>query len=279
MCRTHTKFSYHSITEGNEIFSCNLGIVPYRFAQVISKYVEGDRVGIFLLINGDIVIAKNKTIYFIKRNNIWLNFKSNSFKNVMNEFVPKIDETLLNEIFATVMDVSLSHTGGIIAVVKKSVSNIVSCIDVITKYDEDDSTAYNKMYYEVLSTLTHKLKQSSKYYNTKIYKIQKDLSKRMLKRQIIHKLISDESGIHKNFKKIDRKLRAELTGLDGACILDYDGTVVSFGAIIKNEAGSSGGGRGAAAKQLSRKGGFAIKISTDGYIEVYVDGNNVYSIK
>ena len=66
--------------------------------------------------------------------------------------------------------------------------------------------------------------------------------------------------------------------LDGACVIDNIGQVYSFGAIIQNESGSSGGGRGAAAKKLSEYG-MAIKISTDGYIEVFVNQNKVYVIK
>ena len=69
-----------------------------------------------------------------------------------------------------------------------------------------------------------------------------------------------------------------MIALDGACILDCKGGVYSFGAIIRNESGSSGGGRGAAAKKLSSYG-MAIKISTDGYIEVYVNRELVYEIK
>ena len=78
---------------------------------------------------------------------------------------------------------------------------------------------------------------------------------------------------------MDRKLRCELAGLDGATIIDKDGNVIAIGAIIQNEAGSSGGGRGAAAKKLSSFGGFSIKISTDGYIEVYASEAKIYSIK
>lgn len=65
----------------------------------------------------------------------------------------------------------------------------------------------------------------------------------------------------------------------GATIVDNKGNIISFGAIITNEAGSSGGGRGSAAKRLSTYGGYSIKISTDGYIELYIQGNINYSIK
>ena len=93
------------------------------------------------------------------------------------------------------------------------------------------------------------------------------IKKRIQKRNIILSLL----GKNRYFNTINRKLRSELTGLDGATIIEKDGHVVSFGAIIQNEKGSSGGGRGAAAKRLSDYGGLAIKISTDGYIEVYID--------
>ena len=84
----------------------------------------------------------------------------------------------------------------------------------------------------------------------------------------------------KNFIQIDRKLRNELIALDGACIIDQTGRVISFGAIIRNEKGSSEGGRGAAAKSLSQFG-MAVKISTDGYIELFVSGEEKpsYTIK
>jgi DNA integrity scanning protein DisA with diadenylate cyclase activity len=81
-----------------------------------------------------------------------------------------------------------------------------------------------------------------------------------------------------NFSNLDRKLRTELVSMDGACILDLAGNICAAGAIIKNDSGSSEGGRGAAAKKLSEFG-IAIKISTDGYIEIYRDREIVFSIK
>lgn len=96
---------------------------------------------------------------------------------------------------------------------------------------------------------------------------------RTLKRAILKRLIAG-----KTFDKLDRKLRSELLSLDGACIIGRNGKVQAFGAIIQNDSGSLGGGRGAAARKLSEYG-MAVKISTDGYIELYLDGNLVYSIK
>lgn len=66
--------------------------------------------------------------------------------------------------------------------------------------------------------------------------------------------------------------------MDGACILDAEGNVVSFGAIIRSDTESSGGARGAASRTLSHYG-MAVKISTDGYVELYLDRNKVLEIK
>ena len=55
--------------------------------------------------------------------------------------------------------------------------------------------------------------------------------------------------------------------MDGATIIDFDGTIVAVGAILKIEAGSTGGGgRLAATKGLS-KYGVSIKISQDGIMQ------------
>lgn len=102
---------------------------------------------------------------------------------------------------------------------------------------------------------------------------EKEINKRLQKRTVILSLIQG-----KKFAAMDRKLRSELIGLDGACILYFSGKVYSYGAIIQNDSGSTGGGRGAAAKKLS-KYGLAVKISTDGYIELYVNSECVYEIK
>jgi len=70
------------------------------------------------------------------------------------------------------------------------------------------------------------------------------------------------------FHILDRKLRQEILGIDGATIIDNAGNVLSAGAIISIGAGSTGGGRLAATKTLSTYG-VAVKISTDGMIQGY----------
>lgn len=69
----------------------------------------------------------------------------------------------------------------------------------------------------------------------------------------------------KRFQELDRRLRHELLAIDGATILDYQGEILTVGAILHIDGGSSGGGRLAAATELG-KYGTGIKVSQDGGI-------------
>jgi hypothetical protein len=77
----------------------------------------------------------------------------------------------------------------------------------------------------------------------------------------------------RKFFEIPRKLRADLCSVDGALLINTTGTILTAGAIVRTDGNlATGGGRSAAARTLARKG-FGIKISSDGYIEIY-DGEN-----
>lgn len=180
-----------------------------------------------------------------------------------------MDEKLIRSIFASLLDVSFSHTGGIISVVQD--------ISQLTISNNDENPILNSCDYlknfKTLAQIEDEIKQSKAGDNISGDVLKKEIRKRVLKRQVIQTLVGDN-----NFINLDRKLRCELISMDGACVLNTSGNICAFGAIIKNDSGSSGGGRGAAARKLSRYG-FAIKISTDGYIELFLQGQLVYSIK
>ena len=114
---------YKSIVENNKIKACQLNnCLPIRFAQIINENVSENsfRIGVFLLAGGDIFIAKNGRIELIKRNGRWANFGYQSFLNAMkrSKNTRDINDQLLMEVFSSAIDVSLSHCGGIIAIVK-----------------------------------------------------------------------------------------------------------------------------------------------------------------
>lgn len=255
--------AYHSLSEGNQIPGCELSNkTPLRFAQMIQGFVKGKKCGVFLLNNGDIVLAKDQEVRFVRRNLRWLNLSYRAFRNALQPFVEKNSgiggesakrmEEMLESIFASVLDISLAHSGGIVAVVGGAWPG-----SSIAKNSEDEP---------ILAPCDDLLSNA--------YDVEENNADiRALKRAVIKSLVAGNA-----FDKLDRKLRSELLGLDGACIIGCDGRIQSFGAIIRNDSGSLGGGRGAAARKLSEYG-MAVKISTDGYIEVYVDGKLVYSIK
>ena len=75
----------------------------------------------------------------------------------------------------------------------------------------------------------------------------------------------------KRFQELPRLVRKELAGIDGSFIINTSGDILSAGAIVKIDGGSPGGGRTAAAIKMSQYGA-GIKVSEDGYIELYRDG-------
>ena len=241
---------YHSITENNIIKQVSINPkIPYRFSHILCNYEdEGESnktVGAFLLSNGDIVLSEGKEIRFIKRNLKWLSLSLNGFLNAAERF--NGDQGLISEIYASTLDVSFAHTGGIIAIIsdfsalksKPKGKGILADIDDL-EYEKEKSleNQLRKQLEKGLSEVEKSLQDEA---------VSRDIRKRLLKRQVIKTLISN-----KKFTEIDRKLRAELIAMDGACIIKEDGTVCSFGAIIQNDSGSSGGGRGAASKHISR---------------------------
>lgn len=260
---------YRSISESPDktIPVCQLNeLVPLRFLHIINQFVpkepEGqytNKVGIFLLSNGDILLAKNGAIRFVKRNMRWLNLSYDAFKCALQGFVEEnysgqpYPEELISSVYASVLDVSFSHTGGIIAIVTPSWEKPVG---------EDEAPV--KKVLNQADNLRLDLDDHAKKAMEK---------KQAVKRKILCSLIG-----RNRFMELDRKLRSELIALDGACIMDLQGALYSFGAIIQNNSGSSGGARAAAAKKLAESG-VAIKISTDGYIEVYSGRDTKYVIK
>lgn len=259
-----------SISDNEKFEECEARCdVPLRFTQVIRNHVTGNkRVGVFLLNNGDIILAKKQKVCFVKRNNQWLNFSYKAFGNALIPFRTHyaVDDALIDSVYASVLDVSFSHAGGIIAIV-----------DTPWSLPEEDFEE------TVLNPCDNLLNKKS---SAELYAAEKDkwtdenrepksadMIKKLLKRNVMNALIGEAT-----FPELSRKLRSELMALDGACIVKCTGQIYSFGAIIRYDSGSTGGGRGAAAKKLSAYG-MAVKISTDGYIELYVNQNKVYEIK
>lgn len=259
--------NYLSITKNvTEIKACALNNnVPIRFLHTTQQFVPNnsghsgaEKVGIFLLSNGDILIVKNGSTKFVKRNLQWLSMNSSAFiasLGFKKQKRNKVFRQLLENVYASVLDVSFSHSGGLIAVVDKNKIATLEELKVLNPYND-------------LS-----LNESAAQAKSKQLEFDSPKEDQKIRRKLMSTLLKDTS-----FSNTDRKLRSELIALDGACIIGTDGKIYACGVIIQNDSGSSTGGRSSAAKKLS-KYGVAIKISTDGYIEVYKNDRLVYSIK
>lgn len=279
---------YHSITENDVIKETVISTSPFRFSQVLMNFTTGkNKVTVILLTSGDIILIKDGKIELIKRDGKWINFNKDVFVSVVmsiNKEFPKeyplVSQEILNAIFYTALDVSFSHRGGLIAITQNT--DALTLPSEFADIELKKSTK-NKKYGIVnyVDDLYHSLPEYTqlKMLYPKIYD-NLSMKKRFYKRMAIIALAGVTSKTSKDisFINLDRKLRSEFVSMDGATILDNKGKVIAFGAIIQNDSGSYGGGRGAAAKKLS-KYGLAIKISTDGYIEVYIQGEIKYRMK
>ncbi|MGN8064862.1 diadenylate cyclase [Ralstonia sp. 22111] len=85
-----------------------------------------------------------------------------------------------------------------------------------------------------------------------------------------------EQALDKRFAKkkihtIDRRIFTDLASLDGAVIVDRVGKLLAYGAMTKPAGGTNQGARTRAAVGISRLG-VAIKISSDGQISFFANG-------
>lgn len=68
-----------------------------------------------------------------------------------------------------------------------------------------------------------------------------------------------------------RTVRQKMLSIDGAVlVLAENGEILSVGAIIQHDGNASQGARTTAAQKIAALGGMAIKVSDDGYCEIYL---------
>ncbi len=226
---------------------------PYNYIM-FTEFCVKSRIGILCLTSGDILLIKNKKLVFSRRNGNWIYYDYNRYRHIVKEYV-KTDiydkesdlTNFIDQIYLTILDVSFAHTGGCLAITfhdkfdeyKKAIENDLLDLELVD--DESDDIEIKK---------------------------QKDKIRQ--RKNVIKNLLEDYSfpNTYKEFFNINRKLRQELLGLDGATVVNTTGKLLAAGAIVSIDGGSENGGRTAATKQLA-KYGLAIKISEDGYIECY----------
>ncbi len=248
-------------------------ISPYDYIGV-AKYCNEKRVGIILLDSGEILLFKNHELMYSKKRGIWCSYCHDEIIQLLSNRTTHTIKEIRKAIYFTALDCSFSGNGGCLAYVNKDeLENALTHIDINDIMDEK--------YFNIKKQQL--LEESRKLYNLdKKPPIEEDISYQdYIKTRSLTKSDALKQCIAgRKFHELNRKLRQELTAIDGATIIDFDGTIIAIGAIIQIEAGSSGGGRLAAAKTLA-KYGVSIKISADGIMQAFIKdrkNNNIRPI-
>ncbi len=236
-------------------------ICPYDYMS-FARYCDGGRIGLVLTNQGEILMFKNRNLIFSKKRGIWNSYSHEEIIALLSNRTSQSIKEIRKSLYFTALDVAFAGTGGCIVYLNKEYSDLalshIDIEDILTEkhYDvkrtqmadfpkrrkgDESFVDYSKIDYQTFVNNYEKTKTSS------------------LKATI--------EG--RKFHELNRKLRQELASIDGATIIDSDGTIIACGAIVRIEGGSSGGGRLAATKTLGRYG-VAVKISQDGTMQAFM---------
>lgn len=216
--------------------------IPYPFGGFADLCTD-DKIGVLLTASGDILIINDKKLCYTKHNGRWVKCMSDKIIEQIQQELGLDNSDNVEAIYQAVVDVSYSRGGACIGIVK------------------DDQ-------------LPQKLRDMIE---AGLLEENVEDQKRCAIKNMIS--VSAKAGCRQqNFFELDRALRRELLELDGAMVLSSSGLIHVIGTIIKLDgSGSDGGGRTAAAMQLSEYG-IAIKISQDGYVQLYKDREAIMEI-
>ena len=216
--------------------------IPYPFSGFANR-CQKEKIGILLTETGDILIVNDKKLCYTKHNGNWLCSMSDKVIDQIAKEIELDSQEQAEIIYQAVVDVSYSRGG--------------ACIGIINE-----------------NTLPKELKEMI---GAGLFSVEKPSNKVLALKTMIS-FREHEKTRQKSFFELDRTLRRELLELDGAMVLSNKGEIYVIGTIIKlNGSGSDGGGRTAAAKQLS-KYGLAIKVSQDGYVQIFKQGETILEI-
>lgn len=244
-------------------------ISPYVYDR-LARICNDKRVGIVLTEKGDILIFYARQLIFAKRNGNWCVYSHDEVIRLLQNNVSYTAKQIRRAIYNTALDCSFAYKGACIVYINKDKTvealNHIDAADIIS---EDHFLIKKDLELEEAGKL-YNLGNASKIIEKFSLSYEDFLNRnKYTKTMAIRRIVAG-----KKLFELDRKLVEEMTSVDGATIIDYDGTIIAVGAIIKIEAGSQGGGRLAAATTMARYG-VAIKVSQDGIMQGFsVDKQN-----
>ncbi|MBR2370791.1 MAG: hypothetical protein IKA82_02100 [Clostridia bacterium] len=236
-------------------------LVPFEYTG-FAGLCKNNKIGIIMLESGDILVIKDSTLMFSKRNGVWSAFDHDSMITRLTDFLAPTEDRrdrtkmweygkLSREIYKTLLDVSFSHTGGCLGIVKNPEDACYLIDNNRITYKEFSEGAYDDF-------------NDASCEGTELCLEEQDHDIR--RKQALANLIWYD-GKHRDFDTTDRRLRMECMAFDGALIIDTKGEYITVGSIV-SVGGGTGGGRTLAAQAIARYG-MGIKISSDGGIMAY----------
>lgn len=226
-------------------------ILPTKCASLIKQlHKNGCDIILSLEESGDLLIhkidykkserkkrnnPKMKTVIAL-RNGQWTNCDPINFHNAIHG---KVKEKNIYDLFSAILDVSLEHSGGSIAIL-----------------DDEKELEELRIILSDIDNLQRK------------HELGEKTTAKDQKRILLEKLLIEKGKIT-NFFEMDKYKRLELLSMDGATIINKKGEFIAIGAIINGvEPSEDGGARTASVKKLSQYG-IAVKISMDGGVTIY----------
>ncbi len=230
----------------------------------LAKVCTEKRVGIVLTEQADILIFFSHQLVFAKRNGKWCVYSHDEIIRLLYNNVSYTAKQIRRAIYNTALDCSFSYKGACIAYVNKD-----RTLEALNHIDAAD--IISEEHFNMKKQL--ELEEAGKLYNIGnakeiVEKFSMSYEDFLDKNQTTKTATIRKIVAGKKLFELDRKLMEEMASVDGATVIDYDGTIIAVGAIIKIEAGSLGGGRLAATTTMA-KYGVAIKVSQDGIMQGY----------
>lgn len=269
-CVEFDKFGYYLGHMSLEKLRFRPTISPYDYIS-FSRYCDDARIGIVLTSNGELLLFKNRSLIYSKKRGVWNSYCHDEIITLLSNRTSQSIKEIRKSIYFTSLDVAFSGTGGCIVYLNKEFTE-----QALTHIDVDDILS-EKHYDKKREQLSELPKRRSKkemfvdYSNISYEDFVKTYEK--TKTSALKATIAG-----RKFHELNRKLREELASIDGATIVDWDGTIIACGAIVRIDAGSTGGGRLAATKTLGRYG-VAVKISQDGTMQAYMNNKKTKEVK
>jgi len=236
-------------------------IAPYKFGKV-AKVCNDKRIGIILTEMGDILIFYARQLMYARRNGNWCVYCHDEIIRLLQNNVSYTAKMIRRAIYNTALDCSFAYNGACVVYLNNDTTTDalihINAADIVS---EDHFNVKKKIELEEagklynLGNARNVIDQFSMSYSDFLE------TNNYVKTMTMRKIISG-----RKIFELDRKLIEEMTSVDGATIIDHDGTIIAVGAIVKIDAGSDGGGRLAAAKTMA-KYGVSIKVSQDGAMQ------------